>query len=67
MDGQDCDFLYSSRDLSAFELAIQTAKSRVQVVEVLHGFNLTEEDFTDSFPDLAKTVQDLPDGTSPAA
>ncbi|MFF5280101.1 hypothetical protein [Streptomyces sp. NPDC013171] len=67
MDGQDCDFLYSSRDLSAFELVIQTAKGRVEVEEILHGYNLTEEDFTDGFPDLAKTVQDLPDETSSAA
>jgi len=53
-------------DLNAFEMEIQTAKSQVRVSEVLHDFNLTEEDFADGFPDLAKTVQDLPDGTSPA-
>ncbi|MEU8847805.1 hypothetical protein AB0C70_16510 [Streptomyces sp. NPDC048564] len=66
MDGQDCDFLYSSRDLSAFELMIRMAQSKVEVKEILHGYNLTEAHFADSFHDLAKMVQDLPDGVSPA-
>lgn len=66
MDGQDCDFLHSSRDLSAFELAVQTARSKVEVEGVLQDHDLTEEAFTDGFPDLAKAVQDLPDESSPA-
>lgn len=66
MNEHACDFLHSSRDLNAFEMEIQTAKSRVRVAEVLHDFNLTEEDFVNGFPELAKTVQDLPDGASPA-
>ncbi|MDT7842917.1 hypothetical protein [Streptomyces justiciae] len=58
------DLLYSSRDLSSFCLKIHTAKSKVEIAKILHGYNLSEEAFTDGFPDLAKTVQDLPDDAS---
>ncbi|NUP19421.1 MAG: hypothetical protein HOZ81_25715 [Streptomyces sp.] len=52
--------------MSAFELAVQTARSKVEVEGVLQDHDLTEEAFTDGFPDLAKAVQDLPDESSPA-
>ncbi|AXE86193.1 hypothetical protein [Streptomyces sp. Go-475] len=68
MDEQDCgDLLDSLRELSAFELRIQTAQSKVEVAEILHRHDLPEEFFTQRFPDLAKTVQQLPDETSPTA
>lgn len=68
MDEQDCgDFLDSLRELSAFELRVQTAQSKVEVAEILHRHDLPEEIFAYRFPDLAKTVQELPDETSPSA
>ncbi|WP_143658615.1 hypothetical protein [Streptomyces sp. IMTB 2501] len=68
MDGQGCgDFLDSCREVSAFELIIQIAKSKVEVIEILHGYNLPEEDLAENFPNLAKKVQGLPDETSPSA
>jgi hypothetical protein len=68
MDEQHCgDFLDSLRELGAFELGIQTAQSKVEVAEILHRHDLSEEIFAYRFPDLAKTVQELPDETSPAA
>lgn len=67
MNEQSCgDFLDSLRELSAFEFIIQTARSKVEVAEILHGYNLSEENFAYRFPDLAKTVQELPDETSPS-
>jgi hypothetical protein len=61
------DLLHSSRDLSSFYLEIQTAKSKIEIVKILYGYNLSEEAFTEGFPDLAKAVQDLPDDASAAA
>ncbi|MFI1724024.1 hypothetical protein [Streptomyces sp. NPDC020489] len=61
------DLLHSSRELSSFYLEIDTAKSRVEVVKILHGYNLSEEVFAEGFPDLAKAVQDLPDDASTTA
>ncbi|MDN3022590.1 hypothetical protein [Streptomyces sp. S.PB5] len=58
------DLLHSSRDLSSFYLEIHTAKSKVEIVKILYGYNLSEEAFTEGFPDLAKVVQDLPDDAS---
>jgi hypothetical protein len=66
MDEQDCgNFLVSSRELDSFELAIKTARSKVEVARILHIHDLSEGDFTRSFPYLAKTVRDLPDEDSP--
>ncbi|MFE7803660.1 hypothetical protein ACFU51_03125 [Streptomyces sp. NPDC057430] len=48
-------------------LEIQTAKSKAEAVEILHGYDLPEEDFTVDFPHLAKLVRNLPDETSAAA
>jgi hypothetical protein len=68
MDGQGCgDFLWSSRDLSAFEMEIRMAKSKVEVMKIIGERSLHEEDFIDEFPHLAKMFQDLPDEDSPAA
>ncbi|MEU6985531.1 hypothetical protein ABZ946_19190 [Streptomyces sp. NPDC046324] len=65
MDEQDCgDFLVSSRELDSFELAIKTARSKAEVEQVLRTYDLPEESFVRSFPDLAKSVQDLPDEDS---
>jgi len=61
------DLLHSSRELSSFYLEIKTAKSQVEIVKILYGYNLSEEAFAKGFPDLAKAVQDLPDDTSHAA
>lgn len=64
MDEQDCgDLLDSLRELHSFQLCIQTAHSKVEVAEILHRHDLSEETFTYRFPDLAKTVQELPDKT----
>ncbi|MFJ8595679.1 hypothetical protein [Streptomyces sp. NPDC093598] len=66
MDEHDCgDFLDSLRELGAFELRIQTAQSKVEVAEILHRHDLSEDTFIHRFPDLAKTVRELPDETSP--
>lgn len=68
MDEQDCgDLLDSLRELGAFELRIQVAKSKVEAAKILHQHNLSEESFSYRFPDLAKTVQGLPDETGPSA
>ncbi|MEU7009729.1 hypothetical protein [Streptomyces sp. NPDC046332] len=65
MDEKDCgEFLVSSRELDSFELAIKTARSKADVGEVLRIYDLPEENFVGSFPDLAKSVQDLPDEDS---
>jgi hypothetical protein len=55
----------SDREKSTFHLGIKTASSKAEVVNILYEYNLTEEDFIDRFPDLAKKVQDLPDETFP--
>jgi hypothetical protein len=66
MDEQDCgDFLVSSRELDAFELMIRTARSKVEVAEILHVHDLSEDGFARNFPYLAKDVRDLPDYDSP--
>ncbi|MEU7036545.1 hypothetical protein ABZ958_23090 [Streptomyces sp. NPDC046237] len=65
MHEKDCgDFLVSSRELDSFELAIKTARSKAEVGEILRIYALTEENFVGSFPDLAKSVQGLPDEDS---
>ncbi|WP_143658830.1 hypothetical protein [Streptomyces platensis] len=58
----------SLRESSAFELAIKTAESKVEVLEILHEHDLSEEAFINRFPVLAKVAQglsDVPDGTAP--
>lgn len=68
MDEQDCgDFLVSSRELASFEAAIKTARNKVAVARILQAHDLSEDDFTRSFPYLAKTVRDLPDIDTPGA
>ncbi|MEF3117516.1 hypothetical protein [Streptomyces chrestomyceticus] len=61
MNEQDSDSLDSFRESSAFELAINTAESKVEVLEILHEHVLSEEAFTNRFPVLAKVAQELPD------
>ncbi|MFF7040216.1 hypothetical protein ACIP4T_00775 [Streptomyces massasporeus] len=68
MDEQDCgDFLVSSRELASFEATIKMARSKVEVARVLQAHDLSEDDFTRSFPYLAKAVRDLPDIDAPEA
>ncbi|MFI2237925.1 hypothetical protein [Streptomyces chrestomyceticus] len=60
----------SFRESSAFELAIKTAESKVEVLEILREHVLSEEAFTNRFPVLAKVAQglpDVPDETAPPA
>ncbi|WP_344077358.1 hypothetical protein [Streptomyces crystallinus] len=61
MNEQDSESLESLRDSSAFELAIKVAGSRGEVLRILHEYNLSEKDFTNGFPVLAKVAQGLPD------
>ncbi|WP_327133002.1 hypothetical protein OG311_20810 [Streptomyces sp. NBC_01343] len=61
MNEQDSDPLGSFRESSAFELAIMTAGSKAAFLGVLHEYELSEEDFTNGFPELAKVAQGLPD------
>ncbi|MFE9435538.1 hypothetical protein [Streptomyces sp. NPDC006640] len=64
MDGQGySDHLHSSRELSAFDSAIQSAKTKAEVAEMLDRVDLSEEYFNEGFPDLAKKVLELPEGT----
>jgi hypothetical protein len=68
MNEQDSETLDSLRESSAFELAIKTAQSKVEVVGILLELGLSEEGFVDRFPVLAKLTQglpDVPDGTAP--
>ncbi|WP_393098675.1 hypothetical protein [Streptomyces sp. LN325] len=63
MDGQGYgDHLNSYREVSAFDLDIRLAASKARVAEILERVDLSEEDFIEGFPDLAKKVQGLPDG-----
>ncbi|MFF9910165.1 hypothetical protein [Streptomyces sp. NPDC013457] len=65
MDEKNCgEFLVSNRELGSFELAIKTARNKAEMGEVLRMYDLPEESFFSSFPDLAKSVQDLPDEDS---
>ncbi|MEU0033199.1 hypothetical protein [Streptomyces sp. NPDC006333] len=41
------DFLFSSREMSSFELAINMAKTRAEVMNILQDHNLSEKDFPD--------------------
>ncbi|MFJ8566060.1 hypothetical protein [Streptomyces sp. NPDC093514] len=61
MNEQDSESLDSFRESSAFELAIRTAWSKTEVLELLHSYDLSEEAFTNRFPVLAKVAQGLPD------
>jgi hypothetical protein len=61
MNEQDSESLDSLRESSAFELTIKTAERRVDVLGILHEYGLSEEDFTNRFPVLAKVAQGLPD------
>lgn len=65
MDGQGySDHLNSYREMSTFYLEIGMAADRAQAAEVLERFDLPGDDFIEGFPDLAKKVQELPDGPS---
>ncbi|WP_418957286.1 hypothetical protein [Streptomyces tritici] len=65
-DNDFCASLLSLRELGSVEASIRSAKSRAEVSRILDGHELTTDEFADTFPDLAKTVQELPDDTFPA-
>ncbi|WP_217545483.1 hypothetical protein [Streptomyces sp. GbtcB6] len=41
------DFLFSSRELSSFDLEISTAKTENEVMKILQDYDLSEKDFPD--------------------
>jgi hypothetical protein len=41
------DFLFSSREMSSFELAINAAKTEAEVTKILQDYDLSEKDFPD--------------------
>ncbi|WP_420076446.1 hypothetical protein ACOAKG_16245 [Streptomyces sp. JL3001] len=41
------DFLFSSRDMDSFELAMSTAKTEAEVMKTLQDYGLSEKDFPD--------------------
>ncbi|MFF0737524.1 hypothetical protein ACFYVK_38660 [Streptomyces chartreusis] len=41
------DFLFSSRDMCSFELAMSTAKTEAEVMKALQDYGLSEKDFPD--------------------
>lgn len=67
MNEQDDESLDSLRESSAFELAIKTAENKGEVLRILQGHALSEEDFANRFPVLAKVAQGLPEAPDEAA
>ncbi|WP_225850765.1 hypothetical protein [Streptomyces sp. HPF1205] len=67
MNEQDSESLDSFRESSALELAIKTAEDKGEVLRIIKGYFLSEEDFTNRFPVLAKVAQGLPDAPDEAA
>ncbi|GAA2886413.1 hypothetical protein [Streptomyces mexicanus] len=62
MGENDCAFLrLSGREASALDLGIRTATSKAGAVQVLRDFEVSEENFAEGFPDLAKAVEQFPD------
>jgi hypothetical protein len=62
MEDSDCGYLLlSQRERHALWLDIQRSASKAEAAEVLHRHDVSEDDFTKEFPDLAKVVQLLPD------
>lgn len=61
MNEQDSESLDSLRESSAFELAIKTAGTKAEVLEILQEHDLSEEDLTERFPVLAEVAERLPD------
>ncbi|MER8116204.1 hypothetical protein [Streptomyces sp. NPDC094031] len=67
MNEQDSESLDSLRESSVFELAIRMAENKGEVSGTLHEHGLSEEDFANRFPVLAKVAQGLPDVPDEAA
>jgi len=61
MNEQDSESLDSLRESSTFDLVIKTAESKVEVSRILYENALSEEEFANRFPILAKLAQELPD------
>ncbi|MDI9836314.1 hypothetical protein [Streptomyces sp. KAU_LT] len=60
-DDNDYFHLESARELGSFDVRIRTAGSRAEASLVRREHRLSEEDFIDRFPELAKYVQGLPE------
>lgn len=55
------DFLFSSRELSSFDLEISTVKTEAEVMSILQYYDLSEKDFPDGMvpglpPDQSATA-----------
>ncbi|MFJ3496441.1 hypothetical protein ACIPPJ_22995 [Streptomyces sp. NPDC086091] len=68
MEEPDCneDIVFpAGRDASAFGLSIRTAMTKAEALATLERFELTEDEFREYFPGLAKKVwevlENLPD------
>ncbi|MGW5325039.1 hypothetical protein [Streptomyces sp. NPDC004014] len=55
------DFLFSSRELSSFNLELSAAKTEAEVMSVLQHYDLSEKDFPDGM------VPGLPPDQPPTA
>ncbi|MEU6528565.1 hypothetical protein ABZ869_05150 [Streptomyces sp. NPDC046928] len=60
-DDIDYCHLESARELGSFHARIRTAGSRAEASLVRREHQLSEEEFVDRFPELAKYVQGLPE------
>jgi hypothetical protein len=60
MNEQDSETLDSLRESSAFDLAVKTATHKGEAWGIVRAHGLSEMDFANRFPVLAKVVQELP-------
>lgn len=67
MNEQDDESLGSQRESNSFGLSMNTASSMAEVRGILHDYDVSEEEFSNRFPSLAKLLQGLPDETAPPA
>ncbi|MFF8634425.1 hypothetical protein ACF052_09520 [Streptomyces pilosus] len=66
MNENDCfPLLLSQREFSTIDARIRMSTSKADVTDILDWYELSEDDFVAGFPDLAKTVQELPDEHPP--
>ncbi|MFG2518874.1 hypothetical protein [Streptomyces sp. NPDC048527] len=61
IDPSDENFILSSRELSAIELDILMEGSKAEAKKVLDLHELSEDSLPHHQPDLAETIQSLPD------
>ncbi|CAM5404332.1 hypothetical protein SVIRM249S_02523 [Streptomyces viridochromogenes] len=60
-DSGDYYHLESARELGSFHTRIRMAVSKAEARLVRREHQLSEEEFVDRFPELAKYIQGLPD------